>query len=112
MTKRKSEGALATLAYVRGWRQNDDGRWFKRGVAGTFTSASDAFKAEEQSQRGWRVVYGETMPAWERIFPSLREAKAFAKEHESFGDVIFSITRVIPGEHPRSLAAAIDAGMV
>ncbi len=45
--KRKNEGALATLAYVRGWRQNDDGRWFKPGVTGTFNSASDAFKAEK-----------------------------------------------------------------
>ncbi len=46
--KRNTEGALATLAYVRGWRQNNDGRWFKPGVAGTFNSASDAFKAEER----------------------------------------------------------------
>ena len=45
--KHKDEGALATMAYVRGWRQNNDGRWFKRGVAGTFNSASDAFKGED-----------------------------------------------------------------
>lgn len=44
---RKHEGALATIAYVRGWRQNNDGRWFKPGVAGTFNSASAAFAAEE-----------------------------------------------------------------
>ena len=50
MTKRKTEGALATLAYVRGWRQNNDGRWFKPGVAGTFNSASDAFEAEQRSE--------------------------------------------------------------
>ena len=56
----------------------------------------------------YRVVYGETIPVWERIFPSLREAEAFAKEHESFGDVIFDISRVVPGERPRSVAAAID----
>lgn len=60
----------------------------------------------------YRVVYGETIPAWERIFPTQREAKAFAREHESFGDVIFSIKKVLPGEKPQSLAAAIDAGMV
>jgi hypothetical protein len=48
MRKRKSEGALAVLAYVRGWRQNNDGRWFKPGVAGTFNSASEAFEAEER----------------------------------------------------------------
>jgi hypothetical protein len=53
MTKRKNEGALATMAYVRGWRQNNDGRWFKTGVAGTFNSASDAFKAEEKTQAKW-----------------------------------------------------------
>ena len=46
--KRKSEGALAIVAYVRGWRQTDDGRWFKPGVAGSFNSASEAFHAEEQ----------------------------------------------------------------
>jgi len=55
----------------------------------------------------YRVVYGETMPAWEQIFPTLSEAKAFAKEHMSFGDVIFSIAKVIPGEPPRSMTAAI-----
>lgn len=25
----------------------------------------------------YRVVYGETRPAWEKIFPTMREAKAF-----------------------------------
>lgn len=60
----------------------------------------------------YRVVYGETIPAWEKVFPTLREAKAFAKEHESFGDVIFSISKAIPGQKPQSLAAAIEAGMV
>jgi|GEM_PF-6786240 len=57
----------------------------------------------------YRVVYGETMPAWERIFPTLREARAFAKEHKSFGDVIFSIKKVVDGEPPRSIMAAIEA---
>jgi hypothetical protein len=60
----------------------------------------------------YRVVYGETMPAWEKCFPSLREANAFAKEHRSFGDIIFSIDKVTPGEKPKSLAAAIEAGMI
>jgi len=63
-----------------------------------------------KQRRSYRVVYGEMMPAWERIFPSMREAKAFAKEHESFGDVIFSISPVVPGEPPRSLTAALAAG--
>jgi len=60
----------------------------------------------------YRVVYGETMPAWEEIFPTLREAQAFAKKHKSFGDIIFSIGKVVPGQKPRSLAAAIDAEMI
>ena len=60
----------------------------------------------------YRVVYGETMPAWEQTFPTLREANAFAKKHRSFGDLIFSISKVVPGEKPRSLAGAIAAGMV
>lgn len=65
-----------------------------------------------KTNNGFRVVYGETMPAWEKVFRTMKEAKAFAKEHESFGDVIFSITQVVPGERPRSLAAAIAAGDV
>ncbi len=58
----------------------------------------------------YRVVYGETMPAWEKTFLTLKEAQAFAKEHESFGDTIFSIAKVVPGESPKSLTAAFDAG--
>lgn len=57
----------------------------------------------------YRVVYGETLMAWERIFPTMREAKAFAKKHESFGDIVFSIRKVMPGEPPQSLTAAIEA---
>jgi hypothetical protein len=57
----------------------------------------------------YRVVYGETRPAWEQTFPTMRAAKAFAKTHESFGDVIFSIKKVIPGEKPQSIMAAILA---
>lgn len=57
----------------------------------------------------WRVVYGETRPMWEQIFPTREEARAFAKKHRSFGDVIFSIAKVVPGEPPRSITAAIDA---
>jgi hypothetical protein len=60
----------------------------------------------------YRVVYGETMPAWEKVFPTKREADAFAKKHETFGDIIFSITRVVEGEAPRSIMAAIEAGQV
>ena len=49
---RNTEGDLAAMAYVRGWRQNNDGRWFKPGVAGTFNSASDAFKTDARKDRG------------------------------------------------------------
>lgn len=42
----------------------------------------------------YRVVYGEERPAWEKSFPTLRAAMAFARKHDGFGDVIFSITRV------------------
>lgn len=57
----------------------------------------------------YRVVYGESRPAWERIFKTMKEARAFAKEHKSFGDIIFSIKKVIPGEAPQSWTGAIDA---
>lgn len=52
--------------------------------------------AETKPQPGYRVVYGETMPAWEQTFRTLREARAFATKHRSFGDVIFSIGKVDP----------------
>jgi len=55
----------------------------------------------------YRVVYGETMPAWEEIFDTKHEAEAFAKKHRSFGDTIFSIAEVIPGEGPQSLMAIL-----
>jgi hypothetical protein len=60
----------------------------------------------------YRVVYGETMPAWERIFPTMRAAKAFAKEHEGFGDIVFSVKKVVPDEAPQCLTAAAEAGAV
>lgn len=57
----------------------------------------------------YRVVYGENFPSWEKTFPTKREAAAFAKKHRSFGDKIFSIAKVVAGEPPRSIMAAIDA---
>lgn len=56
----------------------------------------------------YRVVYGETMPAWERVFETMKEARAFAKEHRSFGDIIFNIKKVVPGEPPQSLMAQLN----
>jgi hypothetical protein len=61
--------------------------------------------SKQKQSKGWRVVYGETMPAWERIFPTQREAKVFAKEHESFGDIIFSVAKAYDGEPPK-----VDSG--
>ncbi len=59
--------------------------------------------------RHYRVVYGELCPAWERSFPTLREAKAFAKHQKGLGDLIFEISPILPGDGPRSLMAAIEA---
>ena len=60
----------------------------------------------------YRVVYGETRPAWEQTFPTKREATAFANEHKKLGDVIFSIKKVVPGEPPQSIMAAVEQGAV
>lgn len=56
----------------------------------------------------YRVVYGESRPAWEKIFPTRREADSFAKAQKRVGDIIFSVKRVVPGEKPQSLMALID----
>jgi hypothetical protein len=56
----------------------------------------------------YRVVYGETMPSWEKTFATDSEAKAFAKKCRSVGDMVFSIAKVRPGEPPLSLTAAIS----
>lgn len=58
----------------------------------------------------WRVVYGETMPAWEKVLPTRREARAFAKGQRRVGDVVFSIKKVVPGEKPQSMTALIESG--
>jgi hypothetical protein len=42
----------------------------------------------------WRVVYGETMPAWEQTFSTKRQADAFVKKHKSFGDMIFNVAKI------------------
>lgn len=57
----------------------------------------------------YRVVYGETLPAWEKTFPTKREAHEFVKECKSVGDVVFSLRWVFPGEGPQSIMAAIEA---
>jgi hypothetical protein len=57
----------------------------------------------------YRVVYGETIPAWEKIFSTKHQAKAFAKKQKACGDVIFSVAKVVPGEKPKSLTAILDA---
>lgn len=58
----------------------------------------------------YRVVYGETMPAWEKTFPTRREANAFAKKHRGMGDKVFSVAKVDPNDpRPQSIMAAIEA---
>lgn len=59
----------------------------------------------------YRVVYGETMPAWEKTFDTKREADAFVKKHLSFGDIIFSCAKIVPGEPPKSLMGALEASI-
>lgn len=59
-----------------------------------------------------RVVYGETMPAWEKTFPTMLEAEAFAQKQRGVGDRIFSIKAVVAGEPPQSLTGAITASKV
>lgn len=57
----------------------------------------------------YRVVYGETIPAWEKTFATKKEADAFAVEHLSFGDIIFSLKKVRPNEGPQSIMGMIQA---
>jgi hypothetical protein len=57
----------------------------------------------------YRVVYGESRPAWEAIFRTMKEAKSFAKEHEAMGDIVFSVRKTVSGEPPQSMTAAIEA---
>lgn len=59
----------------------------------------------------YRVIYGETIPAWEKEFTSFASAVAFAKRHEGYGDVIFSITKITPdnpGPHSVTYALGLD----
>jgi hypothetical protein len=58
---------------------------------------------------GYRVVYGENWPTRERIFPTKRKANAFAKQQERVGDVVFSVKKVVAGEPPQSITAALAA---
>lgn len=58
----------------------------------------------------YRVVYGETMPTWEKTFPTKREADAFARRHKLMGDIVFSVLKVIPNDPKHySLMARLDA---
>lgn len=66
-------------------------------------------RSKRTKGHSYRVVYGETMPAWEKVFATKREAEAFAKKHRSFGDRIFSVAPVVSGEPPQSIMAAIES---
>lgn len=58
----------------------------------------------------YRVVYGESRPAWEKTFPTKRAAEAFAKKHRGMGDVVFSVAKVDPLDPgPHSIMGAIEA---
>jgi hypothetical protein len=50
--------------------------------------------ARQGKRSGYRVTYGETIPVWSRILPSLAAANEFADKHRSFGDIVFSIEAV------------------
>lgn len=54
----------------------------------------------------WLVVYGETMPAWEKEFDTLKEACKFAQYHHRLGDQIYLIGPVVPGQ-VKSIMAAV-----
>lgn len=57
----------------------------------------------------YRVVYGESRPMWEQIFPTMRKAEAFARKQTAVGDIVFSVKKVVAGEPPQSITAAIEA---
>lgn len=73
-------------------------------VKGTLTTAARLVEfdykgrvhvvATHTQRAGYRVTYGETMPVWSRVLPTLAEAHKFADKHRSFGDVVFSIEAV------------------
>jgi len=57
----------------------------------------------------YRVVYGETRPAWEKEFPTKREAERFANKQKKCGDIIYSVEKVDPVNNPgpHSIMSAI-----
>lgn len=82
------DGALKAWGYVSG-TLSDAARLISHDYKGR------VIVVKRQAPRaGYRVVYGETMPAWSRILPSLTEAERFAAKHRSFGDIVFSIEAV------------------
>jgi hypothetical protein len=57
----------------------------------------------------YRVVYGETLPAWEEHFPTKQEAEAFAKKQRGLGDIVFEVDKIDPNDtKPHSLIGAIN----
>ena len=61
----------------------------------------------------YRVVYGETRPTWEKVFPTRREARAFAKKQREMGDIVYSVRKVDPVNNPgpHSITAAIEQSL-
>lgn len=52
--------------------------------------------AKRAARAGYRVTYGETLPVWSRVLPTLDAAEAFANKQRSVGDVVFGIEAVTP----------------
>lgn len=40
------------------------------------------------------ILYGETLPVWEREFHSWKEASAFLKRCADLGDIVFRFERI------------------
>lgn len=49
--------------------------------------------ARQAARTGYRVTYGETLPVWSRVLPTMEAANAFADKQRSFGDTIFGIEK-------------------
>lgn len=49
----------------------------------------------------YRIVYGETMPAWSREITTMKELQKFVARCMSVGDLIFGIEELREGYQPR-----------
>lgn len=96
------EGKWATHGVVEGDADAADKAWTY--IANTLTDPARLIThdykgrivvvARQGKRSGYCVTYGETIPVWSRILPSLAAANEFADKHRSFGDIVFSIEAV------------------